>query len=94
MRNDQAMLPYKNACGEIPDGLVRIGPLTNIAQAIERFDVDAEALFASIGLSSELFTDPDNLISPHTYGELLERCARALRDTYRLPALRVASRAE
>ncbi|MCB1943001.1 MAG: AraC family transcriptional regulator [Candidatus Accumulibacter sp.] len=75
MRNDQAMLPYKNACGEIPDGLVRIGPLTNIAQAIERFDVDAEALFASVGLSSELFTDPDNLISPHTYGELLERCA-------------------
>ena len=65
----------KKACGDIPDGLLRIGPLTNIAQMIEGFDVDAEALFVSVGVSGELFADPDNLISPHTCGKLLERCA-------------------
>lgn len=69
------MLPLKKAYGEVPEGFSRVGPLTNIAQAIERFDVDAQALFASVGVSGELFTDPDNLISPHTCGELLERCA-------------------
>lgn len=75
MTDDTARLPLKKASGEVPEGFLRVGPLTNIAQAIEHFAVDADGLFASVGVSGELFANPDNIISPYTAGELLERCA-------------------
>jgi AraC-like DNA-binding protein len=75
MTKDARLWPLQKAYGEVAEGFGRVGPLTNIAQEIERFDGDADALFASVGVSRELFTDPNNLISPQTSGELLERCA-------------------
>ncbi|EXI79895.1 MAG: Virulence-regulating protein VirS [Candidatus Accumulibacter appositus] len=75
MTRDARLRPLKKAYGEVPEGFGRVGPLTNIAQEIERFDVNADALFASVGVSRELFTDPNHLISPQTYGQLLQRCA-------------------
>ena len=75
MGKAQAMPESKSAYGDVPEGFQRVGPLANIAQTIERFALDAEALFAGVGVASDLFNDPDKLISPHTAGKLLERCA-------------------
>lgn len=69
------MLKATPAYGEVPEGFERVGPLANIAQAIEQFAIDAEALFTSVGVSRDLFSDPNNIISPHTAGRLLQRCA-------------------
>ncbi|HRF72880.1 MAG TPA: AraC family transcriptional regulator [Accumulibacter sp.] len=63
--------------GDVPEGFVRVAPLANLAQSIRRFGVDPEALFASIGLSGELFANPANTISLQTVGELLDRCVAA-----------------
>lgn len=75
MTNDQAMPEAKRPYGEVPEGFQRVGPLANIAQTIAHLALDAEALFASVGVASDLFSNPDNLISPYTAGKLLERCA-------------------
>ncbi|NMQ27540.1 AraC family transcriptional regulator [Candidatus Accumulibacter phosphatis] len=75
MENNQAMQEAKSGYGEVPEGFQRVGPLANIAQMIAHFALDAEALFASVGVARDLFSDPDNIISPHTAGKLLERCA-------------------
>ncbi|MQM30123.1 MAG: hypothetical protein CRU78_06105 [Candidatus Accumulibacter phosphatis] len=69
------MLKTNRDYGEVPEGFQRVGPLANVAQAIEQFALDPDALFASVGVSRDLLADPDNIISPHTAGELLERCA-------------------
>ncbi|WP_291984991.1 AraC family transcriptional regulator [Candidatus Accumulibacter sp. ACC007] len=69
------MEQFKKAYGDVPEGFLRVGPLTQIAQAVEHYAVDADALFASVGVARDLFTDPNNIISPHSAGVLLERCA-------------------
>ena len=40
------MEQFKKAYGDVPEGFMRVGPLTQIAQAIEHHAVDADALFA------------------------------------------------
>lgn len=63
--------------GNVPDGYLRVGPIMHIGQILSGLNVDPESVFASVGISGNLFSSPENTISLPGMGQLFERSVEA-----------------
>lgn len=60
-------------------GYARVGPLLPLLQILAEAGVSADAVFSRVGVSPDVFQDPDNRISFDAAGKILETSARSAR---------------
>jgi AraC-like DNA-binding protein len=68
-----------NARGRRPiaDGIIRVGPCMAIPGILRGHGVSPETVLADVGMSMQIFDDPDNVIPYATMGTLIARCVQS-----------------
>ena len=66
------------ACfGDVQTGCLRVQPIMHIAQTISELGGDPHQVFATVGISADLFAHPDNVISFEMFGNLFKQSVEA-----------------